>query len=171
MHPDKTIFPRKLQAQNEEEAIRSTIYSRTKKIRTESDLEIPFLTINSALTQALRTAERRGHLSIGLDNAEENLRKEQQGILMMEKKQGLLIGKRISRLILLANDGTERFYRNVERLAKEHRSRLLVCRLDIPGSEIGRILFGEERNIKLLLIAHKDSVTLFFQTFIKNKAV
>jgi hypothetical protein len=168
MHPEKTNFPRKLLTLNEEEAIRTALNARTEKIRTESDFEVPLLSINPALAQILRTAERRGHLRIGLEEAEDILSKERQGILMMEKKQGLSIGQRISRLILVANDGTERFCRNVERLAQEHRSRLLVCRLDIPGLEIGRILFGEERNIKLLLIAHKDSVSLFFQTLIKK---
>jgi hypothetical protein len=168
MQTEKAKFPRILQALNEEDAIRTALSARTKKIRTESDFEVPLLTINPALAQTLRTAERRGHLRIGLEVAGENLSKERQGILMMEKKQGLWIGKRISRLILVANDGTERFYRNVEQLAKEHLPRLLVCQLDMPGSEIGRILFGEERNIKLLLIAHKDSVSLFFQTLINK---
>jgi len=169
MHPEETHFPRKHQSPQEEEALRTALYARTQKIRPEGELVVPLLTVNSALTQALITAERRGHLRIGLDAAEEKLVRERHGLLKMEKEQGLFVGKRISRLILVANDGTERFYRSVEWLAKDHKSRLLVCRLDIPGSEIGRILFGEERNIKLLLIDHKDTVSLVFQTLIPEE--
>jgi len=87
----------------------------------------------------------------------------------MQPEQVLVVGKRISRLILVADDGTDRFYRSVEWLAKDHQSRLLVCRLNVPGTEIGRILFGEERNIKLLLIDHKDTVSLIFQTLIPEE--
>lgn len=155
----------------EEEALQTALYTQTQKLRTDGDLVVPLLTVTSDLVETLRTAERRGHLRIGLDAAEEKLARERQGLLKMEKEQGLFVGKRISRLILVANDGTERFYRSVEWLAKDHQSRLLVCRLNIPGSEIGRILFGEERNIKLLLIDHKDTVSLVFQTLIsKEKA-
>jgi len=169
MHSEKINLPRKHQSPQEEEALRTALYTRTQKIRTEGDLVVPVLTVNSALAQALITAERRGHLRIGLEAAEEKLVREQRGLLKMEKEQGLWVGPRISRLILVANDGTERFYRGVEWLAKDHKSRLLVCRLDIPGSEIGRILFGEERNIKLLLIDHKDTVSLVFQTLIPEE--
>jgi len=171
MYPEKTILPRKLLSLQEEEAIRTALYARTQRIRTEGELVVPLLTVNFALAGALRTAERRGHLRIGLDLAEEKLARERHGLLKMEREQGLRVGKRISRLILIANDGTERFYRSVEWLAKDHQSRLLVCRLDVPGSEIGRILFGEERNIKLLLIDHKDTVSLFFQTLISQEKV
>lgn len=166
MQTGKKVLPRKLHTLREEESIRAVLAARTGKIRAEGDLVVPELTVTKDLARVLRTAERRGHLRIGLEAAGEKLNRERQGLLKMEKMQGLFVGKRISRLILLSNDGTERFYRSVEWLAKDHQSRLLVCRLDIPGSEIGRILFGEERNIKLLLIDHKDTVSLVLQTLI-----
>jgi len=169
MPPEKTMLPRKLQCHETEEAIRTALTARTQKLREEGDLVVPLLTVNPALAGALRTAERRGHLRIGLEAAEEKLSREFQGLLKMELEQGLLVGKRISRLILVADDGTERFYRSVEWLAKDHQSRLLVCRLNVPSSEIGRILFGEERNIKLLLIDHKDTVSLIFEALIPEK--
>jgi hypothetical protein len=169
MPPEETILPRKLQSSENEEAIRMALTSRTLKLREEGNLVVPLLTVNSALAGALQTAERRGHLRIGLEAAEEKLSRERQGLLKMQQEQGLVVGKRISRLILVADDGTDRFYRSVEWLAKDHQSRLLVCRLNVPGMEIGRILFGEERNIKLLLIDHKDTVSLIFQTLVPEE--
>ncbi len=169
MPPEHTPFPRKHYPLQEDEALYRALYARTQKIRVEGELVVPLLTSTTALVGALRTAQRRGHLRIGLEAAEEKLARERQGLLKMEREQGLQVGKRISRLILVADDGTERFYRSVEWLAKDHASRMLVCRLDIPGSEIGRILFGEERNIKLLLVDHKDSVSLIFQSLIPEE--
>ncbi|SEM31068.1 hypothetical protein SAMN04489760_11016 [Syntrophus gentianae] len=168
---EKPILPRKLQHLENDEAVRTALYTRTQLLRKESDLVVPLLTVNSALAESLRTAERRRHIRIGLEAAEEKLAKERQGLLKMQREKGLLIGERISRLILVAEDGTERFYRSVEWLAKDHKSRLLVCRLNIPGLEIGRILFGEERNIKLLLIDHKDTVSLILQTLISEENI
>ena len=169
MPPEETILPRKLQSSENEEAIRTALSSHTEKLREEGNLVVPLLSVNSALAGALQTAERRGHLRIGLEAAEGKLSRERQGLLKMQQEQGLVVGKRISRLILVADDGTDRFYRSVEWLAKDHQSRLLVCRLNVPGMEIGRILFGEERNIKLLLIDHKDTVSLIFQTLIPEE--
>ncbi|OPY87712.1 MAG: hypothetical protein A4E72_01442 [Syntrophus sp. PtaU1.Bin208] len=171
IYSERPILPRKLQHLEDGEALRTALYGRTLPLRKESDFVVPLLTVNSALAEALRTAERRGHLRIGLDAAEEKLARERHGLLKMKREQGLRIGERISRLILVADDGTERFYRSVEWLANDHKSRLLVCRLNIPGSEIGRILFREERNIKLLLIDHKDTVSLIFQTLISEEKI
>jgi len=166
MKSKKAVFPRKFQASQDEETLRMVLFARVQKIREKGELVVPVLTVTSALASALNAAKRRGHLRIGLDAAEEILARERHGLQKMEKDQGLFVGKRISRLILTANDGTERFYRSVEWLARDHSPRLLVCRLDIPASELGRILFGQERNIKLLLIDHKDTVSLVLQTLI-----
>ncbi len=169
MSSEHTPFPRKHYPLQEDEALHGALYARTQKIRAEGELVVPLLTVTAALAQALRTAQRRGHLRIGLEAAEEKLAHERRGLLKMEREQGLQVGKRISRLILVADDGTDRFYRSVEWLAKDHASRMLVCRLAIPGAEIGRILFGEERNIKLLLVDHKDTVSLIFQSLIPEE--
>ncbi|MDY0186569.1 MAG: hypothetical protein RBR16_01460 [Syntrophus sp. (in: bacteria)] len=169
MVPEKPILPRELQSSENGAAIQAALQAQTRRLRSESDLAVPVLALNSLLSQVLKTAERRGHLCIGLEAAGEKLARERKGLLKMVREQGLFVGERISRLILVANDGTERFYRSVDWLAKDHGSRMLVCLLDVPGIEIGRILFGKERNIKLLLIDHKDTVSLFFHTLISER--
>ncbi|WP_408997953.1 hypothetical protein ACJ77P_08115 [Syntrophus buswellii] len=169
MVPEKHILTRELQSSQNGTAIQAALQAQTRKLRSEGELAVPVLAVNSLLAQALKAAEKRGHLRIGLQAAGEKLARERKGLLKMVREQGLAVGERISRLILVSNDGTERFYRSVEWLAKDHRSRLLVCLLDVPGLEIGNILFGEERNIKLLLIDHKDSVSLFFHTLISER--
>lgn len=65
---------------------------------------------------------------------------------------------RISRLLLLANDGSPRFYRNVDGLLRRHGSRLFALRLDLDALTLGSLLYGPDRLTRLLLIEHKDAV-------------
>jgi hypothetical protein len=102
MKSEKAVFPRKFQAAQDEETLRRVLFARVQKIREKGELVVPLLTVTSALASALNAAERRGHLRIGLDAAEEILARERHGLQKMEKEQGLFVGKRISRLILTA---------------------------------------------------------------------
>jgi hypothetical protein len=65
---------------------------------------------------------------------------------------------RISRLLLLANDGSPRFYRNVDGLLRRHGPRLFALRLDLDALTLGSLLYGPDRLTRLLLIEHKDAV-------------
>jgi hypothetical protein len=67
-------------------------------------------------------------------------------------------GVRISRLLLLADDGADRFYRRVESLLRRHGPRVLALRLDLDAAALGGLLFGPGRRARLLLIEHKDAV-------------
>ena len=65
---------------------------------------------------------------------------------------------RISRLLVLADDGAERFYRRVEALLRRHGPRLMAVRLGIDAEGLGEMLFGPGRAARLLLIEHKTAV-------------
>src|SRR5690606_14229424 len=68
---------------------------------------------------------------------------------------------RISRLLLFTNDGSERFYRNVEGLLRRHGPRLYAIRLEIDEHELGELLYGPERVTRLVLREHKNAVGAF----------
>jgi len=66
---------------------------------------------------------------------------------------------RVSRLLVMADDGAERFYRQVERLLLRHGPRVLAVRLEVDADTLGEMVFGPGRRARLLLLAHKEAVS------------
>ncbi len=60
---------------------------------------------------------------------------------------------------MLADDGAERFYRNVESLLRRHAPRVLALRLSADERALGQLLFGPDERARLLLVEHKDAVS------------
>jgi hypothetical protein len=93
----------------------------------------------------------------GLEGAERALDAEERGLRAAQGAGRLDV--RISRLLLLADDGAERFYRHVETLLNRHGPRVLVVRLDADARALGELLFGPGRLARLLMIVHKEAVS------------
>jgi hypothetical protein len=64
----------------------------------------------------------------------------------------------VSRLLLLADDGADRFYRQVETLLRRHGPRVLAVVLEIDEHGLGELLFGPGRVARLLMLEHKQAV-------------
>ncbi len=60
---------------------------------------------------------------------------------------------------MLSDDGSERFYRNVESLIQRHTPRVLALRLTTDEGTLGELLFGPDQRARLLLVEHKDAVS------------
>ena len=60
---------------------------------------------------------------------------------------------------MLADNGTERFYRQVEKLLRQHGPRLLALRLDLNGESLGQTVFNPGQRVLLLLLDHKEAVS------------
>jgi hypothetical protein len=61
--------------------------------------------------------------------------------------------------LLLSNDGSERFYRQVERLVASQGMRLLPIRLDADSTRFADVLNETSGVVRALLIGHKERVT------------
>jgi len=83
------------------------------------------------------------------------LEAEQRGLAALDPEMAGRQGQRVSRLLLITNDGAERFYRQVERLALTHAPRLLVCVVECDSQVLGTLLYGEDAVAKLVLTTHK----------------
>src|SRR5438067_86235 len=55
---------------------------------------------------------------------------------------------RASRILLLADDGSTRFYRDCDALLSRYAQRLLACRLQVPGEALGNALLGSPRMVR-----------------------
>ena len=110
------------------------------------------------LAEALRSAYSAGQVVRSLEKAERKLAAEERGLQMADRQTGAPRGVRVSRLLLLANDGSDRFYRQIEALLRRHGQRVLAVRLEIDETGLGELLFGPGRVARLLMLEHKQAV-------------
>ena len=132
--------------------------THTQPLWRESELRIPAAMPSSELAEALRNAYASGQVIRGLESAERRLAAEERGLQMADRQIGVPRGIRVSRLLILANDGAERFYRNVETLLHRHGLRVLAVRLEIDAGGLGELLFGTGRIARLVMLERKQAV-------------
>jgi len=135
----------------------------------EGKILVPMVAFSPALAEALRTAHRAGQLVRSLEGAERRLAAEDRGLGLVDQRSGVLRGARVSRLLVLADDGAERFYRQVEKLLCQQGPRVLALRLDVKAETLGQMLFGPGRRAVLLLLDHKEAVSAVLLALVVNK--
>jgi hypothetical protein len=121
-------------------------------------LVVSALPLDDALADVLRDASAQGRVVRGLERATAALDAQERGLDRADRRAGVVRGERISRLLLLADDGADRFYRHVESLLVRHGARVLAVRLDVGARALGERVFGPGALAKLVLLDHKDAV-------------
>jgi hypothetical protein len=129
-----------------------------RPLRQGSEIGIPVAGMTPELAEALRSAYSAGQVVRSLENAERKLAAEERGLQMADRQIGVPRGVRVSRLLLLADDGSDRFYRQIEGLLGRHGPRVLAVRLAIDEQGLGGLLFGPGRVARLLMMEHKQAV-------------
>jgi len=114
--------------------------------------------VNDVLLEALSAAYRAGHVVRSLEKTQAVLAAEAHGQRLADRRSGTERGQRISRLLILANDGSERFYRQVASLLKRHGPRVIAVFLKTDAAALGGAVFGKGRAARLLMIEHKAAV-------------
>lgn len=140
------------------------LIARARPIRAESEISVPEAKLDG-IKSALKSAHRAGRVVRGLKTAEQILASEEHGMQLVDESSGVTRGDRVSRLLLLANDGSDGFYRKVENLLKRHAPRVLAIRLDVNAANLGAPLFGTGHTTRLMMIQHKDAVAALLFCF------
>ncbi|MDH3347328.1 MAG: hypothetical protein OEM02_04395 [Desulfobulbaceae bacterium] len=136
----------------------SALKSNSQQLWSQSKLKVPIAQLDDHLVTALKDAYIKGQIVRGLESAERTLAAEERGLRIADQKTGQARGIRVSRILLLANDGAERFYRQVETLLLRHGQRVLAIRLDINADKLGSLLFGPNKIAKSVMLEHKSAV-------------
>jgi hypothetical protein len=136
----------------------SYLTTHTRLLWQGGELETPVAGMTLEVAQALRRAYSAGQVVRSLENAERTLAAEERGLQMADRQIGVPRGVRVSRLLLLADDGAERFYRQIETLLRRHGPRVLAVRLEIDENGLGELLFGPCQVARLLMLGHKQVV-------------
>ncbi len=133
--------------------------THTRLLWKGSEMRLPMAGMTLALAEALRSAHSAGRVVRSLENAERTLAAEERGLLMADRQSGVPRGVRVSRLLLLANDGAERFYRHIDLLLHRHGPRVLAVLLEIDEQGLGELLFEPGQVARLLMLEHKQAVS------------
>ena len=151
-------LPKSLESDPRAQLLLNRLSTHAEKLWQESELSIPVARMTPMLAQALRNAHSAGQVVRSLEKAETTLAAEERGLRMADRQSGVTRGVRVSRLLILANDGAERFYRRIEALLNRHGLRVLAVRLEMDEQELGELLFGPGRVARLLMLEHKQAV-------------
>jgi hypothetical protein len=150
-------LPRQIESEYPGNNLLAVLQSRTRKLWDCGKLDVPVLDFSAPLKNALIAARHSGRILRGLEAATATLDQEGRGIDMLNQLAPQ--GQRVSRLVLLAGDGSNNFYRTVDRLLEKHAPRVLGCVVEADSFSLGSLLFGPEKIAKLVLVSHKDDVS------------
>jgi hypothetical protein len=151
-------LPRSVEADPRGPQLQHYLTTLTRKLWRESEIDIPVARMTPELAEALWNAYSAGQVVRSLENAERTLAAEERGLRIADRQIGMSRGVRVSRLLLLANDGAERFYRKIDTLLQRHGQRVLAVLLQIDENGLGELLFGPRRVARLLMLEHKQAV-------------
>ena len=161
------ILPKKLETSPEGIDVLSVLNSHLSPVKQWEGLVVPSFPLSEEITNSMHSARRAGRLVRGFEDAEKRLNAERAGIACVDIKTGLERNERISRIAVVVNDGSERFYRQTKKLVDHNRPRVMAIHLDISALELGERLFGPGKRVLFLLINHKDAVTDFLISLIR----
>ena len=156
----KTLrLPRQVESDPRAQQLLHVLTAKTRVLWQEGELEVPVAALRSELAAALRSAFGAGRVVRSLESAERTLAAEERGLSLADRQSIVPRGVRVSRLLVMADDGAERFYRQVERLLLHHGPRVLAVRLEVDADTLGEVVFGPGRRARLLLLDHKEAVS------------
>jgi hypothetical protein len=155
---DLLRFPKSLDDDPRLPALRAQLRSSSRKLWEGGAIQVPLVAWSERLASALASAQRDGHLQQGIEQAERTLDREAHGLSIADARSSTERGSRVSRLLLVSNDGTERFYRQVERLLRAQGPRLLALRLEAESRQLSTVIGVPDGLVRALLVEHKTSV-------------
>ncbi|NLA75344.1 MAG: hypothetical protein GX846_07735 [Deltaproteobacteria bacterium] len=166
--PEPTGYklPKKLHGSDEGSKIIQLLLDRLKPAGPCSEYLMPLFKFTIHIKDALNSARRTGRLVRGMEEAEKILDAERSGILSADMKTGSKRVERISRLIVVANDGSSRFYRQIKKMVERNKPRVMAVELDVSSFELGEALFGPGKRALFILVNHKDAVVNALKSFI-----
>jgi hypothetical protein len=135
---------------------------------SEGLIRVASIVADEEVNAALRSAKQAGFVVRGLEAAERRLAEEDRGLQLVARERETSV--RISRLLVFTNDGAERFYRNVESLLRRHGPRLYAVRLEADEHDLGELLYGPDRVVRLVMLDHKSAVAGFLLAVARQAA-
>jgi hypothetical protein len=152
-------LPKDLPSGPKYDAVLKLFTTDTRPVWENGRIAVPYFGFTPKLATELRWAAHVGFGTQGLEQIEKELFREEKGLALLAEKTGIdQQPTRVSRVLFMTSDGSERFYRDCDSLLSRYPTRLLGCRLDITGETFGVALFSEPKLVRALLINDKKAV-------------
>jgi hypothetical protein len=155
---DQLRLPKAMENDPKGAAVHAALRAQARKLWEGSRLVVPTARWSRSVEKALEVAQREHRLVRGLEQIEKVLEREAHGQSMADARSATPRGSRVSRLMLVSNDGTERFYRQVERLVVEQSPRLLAILLDADSSQFAASVPEAAGVLRAIMVEHKELV-------------
>jgi hypothetical protein len=151
-------LPKAIDSDARAAALLSALRADARPLWPGGVLLVPTARWKPRLDAALEAAQREGRLVRGLEQVQKTLDREAHGLSLVDARSGAPRGARVSRLLLVSNDGSERFYRQVEQLVTASGPRLLPIRVDADSGRFVNVVPEPSGVVRALLIEHKELV-------------
>jgi len=151
-------LPKELEATPEGEEIWNRLFSETTGLWSGSSNQVPVVAVHQRLHEALFYARTAGHVLRSYEQIALELKRGKRGLESLQKKTGQAASNRVSRMVFVTRDGSDRLYRRCGELLDRYGNLILLCQLDILSDELGGILYGKPENVKVIMITHKRSI-------------
>ena len=157
-------LPKQLAKEHVESDVREALERESIELCAGSEISIPILELTPELRQQIFYAKALGDVTIGYESIEKRLLHELRGLQKMDN-----LTERVSRLLIVTNDGSPRFYRELEFLRNKQGGRVLICRMDVDSLIMGGILALKKTPVKAILLNKKSSVINVLRSLLKKK--
>jgi len=152
-------LPKDVVADSRHDAVRNLLTTNTRPLWEDGSVHVPTFPLGPDLATECQQAIALGAAFQGLETIVKVLASEQKGLdALVAKAPDRPQQPRVSRLLLMANDGSKRFYRDCDSLLVKYTQRLLGCRLDVTGEVFGTALAGYPKLVRAVLIVEKKAV-------------
>lgn len=152
-------LPRQVEADPRHEALKQLLAKDLRPLWEKSPFQVAHISFTPKLEEALLKALNFKQIEPGLEHINQILGNEKNGLSAQQKKDGAAPSFRLSRLLIIANDGSERFYRSCESTLMNHGDRVLILAVGVPSSRLSQNLYGPEKAIKALMVSEREAVS------------
>ena len=146
-------LPKQLEAEGVASDVRAALQAESVELYCASAIYIPVLKLTPQLRTNIFHAKSVGELIVGYEAIAKALANELRGLQKIDS-----LGDRVSRLLLVTNDGSQRFYGEIAFLQKRQGARVLICRLDVDSLLMGNVLGFKDQVVKAVLLNKKKGV-------------
>jgi len=170
--PDSYVLPKLPKGLKDhplEAKIEDWFRTSQRPLRTGSFATAAVLPWTPSVEAATFAAQSAGHLLQGLELIKRVMDKESEGLLKAARKSGEAAPERLSRLMILACDGSDRFYRGADSVLRANQGRLAGCLVDVDSARLGDLFSKKKQPLKALLISDRKALETFLtQVFVPS---
>jgi len=142
-------------------AVEKLFVSTEQRLRFAGKVTVSRWVFNQKVQAALGDVIVGRQLVQSLEVIGKTLDRELKGLMAVQQKTAKQPTERLSRLLLLSNDGSDRFYHDVESLLVRHGQRTWCCVVEATGEQLGQAIKPGGAAAKAVMIADRKALELF----------